>query len=209
MLKQSYTLIAPVYDLIVQRAFDRFRRRSLERLPLQPEQPAEVLISGIGTGLDIPHLDPAARYVGVDLTPAMLARAQRRAEARPELEIELMEGDAMDLPFEDERFDAVVLHLILAVVPDSARALSEAARVLRPGGRILVFDKFLRPGERAWLKRMINPLIRHLATRTDVVFEELLEDCDDLHCLRDEPALAGGWFRHIELQKQGAEKTNI
>lgn len=204
MLKQSYTLIAPVYDPIVQGVFDRFRRRSLQRLSLQAEQ--EVLISGIGTGLDIPHLDPVARYVGVDLTPAMLTRARRKAARRPDLRIELMEGDAMNLPFEDERFDAVVLHLILAVVPDSARALREAARVLRPGGRILVFDKFLRPGERAWFKRLINPLIRHLATRTDVVFEELLEDCDDLHCLRDDPALAGGWFRHIELQKQAQKE---
>ncbi len=202
-LKHSYTLIAPVYDALVKGAFDHFRRRSLQRLPVSADARPEVLISGIGTGLDIPHLDPAARYVGVDITPAMLAKARKRAEARPELEIELHEGDAMDLPFEDERFDAVVLHLILAVVPDSQRALQEAERVLKPGGRILVFDKFLKPGERAWLKRMINPFIRHIATRTDVVFEDLLQGCDDLHCLSDEPALAGGWFRHIELLKQG------
>ncbi len=201
-LKHSYTLIAPLYDTLVQGAFDRFRRRSLQRLPLDDDSRPEVLISGIGTGLDIPHLPVEARYVGVDITPAMLRKARRRANARPELEIELHEGDAMRLPFDDGRFDAVVLHLILAVVPDSQRALSEAARVLRPGGRIIVFDKFLRRGERAWLKRMINPLLRHVATRTDVVFEDLLEGCDDLHCLRDEPALAGGWFRHIELQKR-------
>jgi len=202
-LKQAYTLIAPVYDVLVQGVFDRFRRNSLQRLPLDGEGRPRVLISGVGTGLDIPHLQAGPRYVGIDITPAMLARARKRAQLRPELEIELREGDAMSLPFEDECFDAVVLHLILAVVPDSARALQEAARVLKPGGRILVFDKFLRPGERAWLKRMINPFIRHVATRTDVVFEELLEGCDDLHCLSDEPALARGWFRHIELLKQG------
>jgi ubiquinone/menaquinone biosynthesis C-methylase UbiE len=202
-LKQAYTLIAPVYDVLVQGAFDRYRRNSLQRLPRDGEDRPRVLISGVGTGLDIPHLPAGPRYFGIDITPAMLARARKRAQTRPELEIELREGDAMNLPFDDECFDAVVLHLILAVVPDSARALQEASRVLRPGGRILVFDKFLRPGERAWLKRMINPFIRHVATRTDVVFEELLEGCDDLHCLSDEPALAGGWFRHIELLKQG------
>ncbi len=200
-LKHSYTLIAPIYDRVVDSAFDGFRRRSLERLALDPEPRPEVLISGVGTGLDIPHLPPGPRYVGIDITPAMLARAEKRAQQRPELDIELRLGDAMDLPFEDRSFDAVILHLILAVVPDSQRALAEAARVLKPGGRILIFDKFLRPGERAWLKRMLNPLLRHVATRTNVVFEELLEACDDLRCLRDEPALAGGWFRHIELHK--------
>ncbi len=200
-LKHSYTLIAPIYDRVVDSAFDGFRRRSLERLALDPESRPEVLISGVGTGLDIPHLPPGPRYVGIDITPAMLARAEKRARQRPELDIELQVGDAMDLPFEDHSFDAVILHLILAVVPDSQRALTEAARVLKPGGRILIFDKFLRPGERAWLKRMLNPLLRHVATRTNVVFEELLEACDDLRCLRDEPALAGGWFRHIELHK--------
>ncbi len=200
-LKHSYTLIAPIYDRVVDSAFDGFRRRSLERLALDPEPRPDVLISGVGTGLDIPHLPPGPRYVGIDITPAMLARAQKRAQQCPELDIELRLGDAMDLPFEDRSFDAVILHLILAVVPDSQRALAEAARVLKPGGRILIFDKFLRPGERAWLKRMLNPLLRHVATRTNVVFEELLEACDDLRCLRDEPALAGGWFRHIELHK--------
>jgi len=205
-LKHSYTLIAPIYDRVVDSAFDGFRRRSLERLVLQPEPRPQVLISGVGTGLDIPHLPPGPHYVGIDITPAMLARAEKRARQRPELDIELRLGDAMDLPFEDHSFDAVILHLILAVVPDSQRALAEAARVLSPGGRMLIFDKFLRPGERAWLKRMLNPLLRHVATRTDVVFEELLEACDDLQCLRDEPALAGGWFRHIELQKPDREK---
>ncbi len=200
-LKHSYTLIAPFYDHAVERVFDGYRRRSLERLALDTEPPSQVLISGVGTGLDIPHLPAGPGYVGIDITPAMLSRAARRARQRPELDIELRVGDAMDLPFEDQCFDAVILHLILAVVPDSRRALAEAARVLRPGGRILIFDKFLRPGEGAWLKRMLNPLLRHVATRTDVVFEELLEACDDLRCLRDEPALAGGWFRHIELHK--------
>lgn len=205
-LKHSYTLIAPIYDYVVDSAFDGFRRRSLQALSMDESERPEILISGVGTGLDIPHLPPGPRYFGVDITPAMLARADKRARQRPELDIELQVGDAMDLPFEDHRFDAVILHLILAVVPDSQRALQEAARVIRPGGRIIVFDKFLRPGERAWLKRMLNPFLRHVATRTDVVFEELLDACEDLECVRDDPALAGGWFRHIELQK--ADRNN-
>lgn len=110
----------------------------------------------------------------------------------------------MALPFADESFDFVVLHLIVAVVPYSERCLAEAARVLKPGGRILIFDKFLHAGERAWLRRGLTPVIAKLATRMDVVFEEVLAATKDLSVVSDVPALAGGWFRLIELQKKEA-----
>ena len=65
-----------------------------------------------------------------------------------------------------------------------------------------LFDKFLRAGERAWLRRALNPLARRIATRTDVVFEEVLAGVPGLRLLSDEPALARGWFRLIELEKR-------
>lgn len=52
------------------------------------------------------------------------------------------------------------------------------------------------------VRRGLNTLLRHIATRTDVVFEEVLSGSQDLHVLNDDPALAGGWFRLIELVKQ-------
>jgi ubiquinone/menaquinone biosynthesis C-methylase UbiE len=155
-----------------------------------------VLIVGIGTGLDVPHLAPGNRYVGIDLTAAMLARAPRTP-----LDLALVRSDAMRLPFADEAFDCVVLHLIVAVVPAPERCLAEAARVLKPGGTALVLDKFLRPGERAPVRRALNPLARRIATRLDVVLERLLEEVPAFAVERDEPALAGGWFRSLELRK--------
>ena len=74
--------------------------------------------------------------------------------------------------------------------------------MLRPGGRILILDKFLRPGQLAPLRRLLNLVIRHIATRTDVVFEHLLPLTPSLRVLADEPAAPGGWFRHIELHKR-------
>jgi len=75
--------------------------------------------------------------------------------------------------------------------------------VLRRGGRVLILDKFLRPGQKAPLRRLISPVLGLLATRTDVVFEEALAQTRGLEVVADQPALAGGWFRHIELRKTG------
>ena len=198
-LKYSYTLLAPIYDIMVERATRSLRQYSLAKIASQTD--SDILISGIGTGLDIPFLERQASYTAIDLTPAMLRKAEQRARQRAELNIEFRQADAMALPFDANRFDVVIMHLILSIVPDSQRALLESSRVLKPGGQLLVVDKFLRPGQWAIGRRLINPLIRHVATKTNVVFEDLLSGCDNLSVINDEPALANGWFRSIELTK--------
>lgn len=197
-LRSAYTLWAPIYDAVVDRATRAMRQASLARLPADGES---FLLVGVGTGLDFPYLSPGPAYTGVDLTPAMLERAARRAD-RLGLSVDLREGNAMALPFADATFDHVVMHLIVAVVPEPARALAEAARVLRPGGQILVLDKFLPANRRAPLRRLLNALLSRMATRTDVVFDECLAACPGLDVVIDEPAIAGGWFRRIRLRKQ-------
>lgn len=194
-LKHSYTLAAPFYDTFLTVATRGARKRSLA--PLADLTPSDVLLLGVGTGLDLPHLPTQHRYVGLDLTAAMLVRARPRAA---DLHFAPLRGDVQRLPFGDASFDVAVLHLILAVVPAPALCLAEAVRVLKPGGRLLVFDKFLRRGEAGW-KRLLNPLTRHVATRLDVVFEDVLETVGGVHVTANEAALASGWFRLIRLEK--------
>jgi len=185
-LKHSYTLIAPFYDAAIARATKAARARSMAALPIEP---GRVLLAGVGTGLDLPHLPPQHHYIGLDLNQAMLHRALPRIGNIDFLPIQ---GDAQRLPLADNSFDAVVLHLILAVVPEPALCFAEIARVLKSGGRVLVFDKFLRRSQLALLRRMANPLVRRIATRLDVVFEDLLADTPGLVLEHDSPALASG-----------------
>ncbi len=201
-LKHSYTLLAPIYDAMVSGPLDFYREKSLARLTDTKDK--KILINGIGSGLDIPHLPTDAQYVGTDITPAMLQRAEKRATrhiVESSLDIHLQIADSQALPFDDDSFDIVIMHLILAVVPKPELALQEACRVLKPGGTIYLFDKFIKPGQFAPARRLLSFFLRHIATRTDVVFENVLQTCPQLQVISDEPALAKGWFRLIELRK--------
>lgn len=199
MLSRSYQLFAPFYDLAIEGWSRAPRAASLA--PLRADPPRRILVAGGGSGLDLPHLPASGRVELLDLVPGMLAVARRRARrlGRDGVTFEL--GDARALPFRDAAFDAVVLHLILAVVPDPEEALAEAVRVTVPGGTLVVFDKFLRPGQRAPLRRWASGLLGRVATRTDVVFEELLGSCPGVRVVEDRPAGARGWFRSIRLVK--------
>ena len=195
-LRLSYTLLSPFYDFAAGPAFAAARRASLAGLPR--EGGGLVLVNGVGSGLDLPWLPRGHRYVGLDLTGAMLARARKRA---PDAAFAPVQGDSLALPFRDASFDHAVLHLILAVVPDATRALAETARVVRAGGSILILDKFLRRGKGALLRRALNPIAARLVTRLDVVFEDVLQRVPGLKLVSDDAAAVGGWFRRIRLER--------
>ncbi len=197
-LKHSYTLLASIYDPLIESATAHWRKHSLSHIDTDSRK--NVLINGIGSGLDIPFLSDQHDYTGTDITPAMLSRAEKRA-AKSACNINLQIADSMALPFEDQSFDIVLMHLILAVVPDPAKALAEANRVLKPGGKIHIFDKFLKPGQLAPCRRFINIFSRHIATRTDVIFENLLSEHKELSLMHEEKAMARGWFRFLILEK--------
>jgi ubiquinone/menaquinone biosynthesis C-methylase UbiE len=194
-----YTFWAPFYDAIAGAVgFERGRQASIHRLHLRPGQ--RILMIGAGTGLDLPHIPPDAVLTAIDVTPAMLRRLERRA-ARTERPISTRIMDARRLAFPDASFDAIVMHLILAVMPEPERGLQEAARVLVPGGRIAVFDKFLGDEQRVSLRRRLlnlvakpsfsdmNRRLRPLLAGTGLVVEH------------DEPAAFGGMYRVVTLVK--------
>jgi ubiquinone/menaquinone biosynthesis C-methylase UbiE len=191
-----YTLWAPVYDL-VGFTFDPFRRRSLRMLDLRSGE--RLLLVGAGTGGDLPYVPAGVRTLATDLTPAMLQRARRRAGGDTRLAV--MDGHRLAL--RPGVFDAAALHLILAVIPDPAACLRETARAVRPGGRIVVFDKFVRGPRTPLALRALNRVSRVLFTEITRRFEEILERSGaPLEVERDAPALAGGLFRYLLLRRK-------
>jgi len=106
----------------------------------------EVLEVAVGTGLNLPHFPAGVHVTGVDWSPAMLDLARARA-GHLGRDVDLREGDAQALPFDDASFDTVVCTLSLCTIPNHGKAIAEMARVLRPGGRLLLLDHI---GSRWW-----------------------------------------------------------
>jgi len=162
---------APVYDLAAK-PFERGRQRAIRQLDPQPGE--RVLIVGCGTGLDLAYLPTEASITALDLIPANVERTAARARALGR-DVDAQVGDAESLPFADGSFDAVLLHLLLAVVPAPPAVAAEAARVLDANGRVSVFDKFIADGTDPSLpRRALNPIARFLFSDLTRRLEPLL-----------------------------------
>ncbi len=150
-VKNSYARWAPVYDLVfalVLRPGRKAAAAAADRLG------GHVLDVGVGTGLELPMFDRRTRLTGIDLSEPMLRRAQRRVRAKALGNVEgLVVMDAARLAFPDAHFDAVVAPYVLTVVPDPRASLEELARVVKPGGEIILVNHVgSGQGPMAWIE---------------------------------------------------------
>lgn len=138
-----YQRIAPYYDLLdLPFEFARYRRiRPLLFNALK----GRLLDAGVGTGRNFPYYPLGACVVGVDNSPGMLSRAERRRR-RSAIAVELRQMDVTRLEFPDASFDAAVATFLFCVLPakEQTPALRELRRVVRPGGQIRLLE-YVRP----------------------------------------------------------------
>lgn len=151
----------------------------------------DVLEIAVGTGRNLPFYPLEARLTAIDLSPAMLEVARRRARELGR-DVDLRVGDAQALDFPDESFDTVVFTLALCTIPDDRRAVAEAKRVLRPGGQLLLLEHVRSP------RRLVRAVQR--------VLEPIFVRCAADHLLReplDAVAAEGFVVAEIERSKWG------
>ncbi len=128
---------AAQYDALMRRLERRFFPDT--RAWVCGRASGDTLEVAVGTGLNLPHYPLEVRLTAVDRDPTVLAFAGARARDIGR-SVQLGEADASDLPYPDASFDTVVATFMLCEVPDDRRAISEALRVLRPGGSLVLAD---------------------------------------------------------------------
>jgi phosphatidylethanolamine/phosphatidyl-N-methylethanolamine N-methyltransferase len=160
-----YARMSRVYDAIYGRILEPGRRRAVA---LATERDGvRVLEVGVGTGLTLPFYPEGAAVIGIDLSPQMLAHAfDRRARLRRA--VPLVRMDATHLGFPDRSFDVVLAPHVLSVVPEPMLVMREMARVLAPGGRIILLNHFSPEGRVPLWRRLARPLAKYAGFRTDL-----------------------------------------
>jgi len=165
-ITKAYARWAPVYDLVFGAVFERGRAAAIaaaERIG------GRILEVGVGTGISLPDYSSANRIYGVDISQPMLDKAQERVT---KLNLSHVEGlsvmDAEHLNFPDDSFDVVVAQYVVTTVPNPEATLDEFARVLKPGGEIILVSRVgAEAGMRKALERWFAPAARKLGWRTE------------------------------------------
>jgi phosphatidylethanolamine/phosphatidyl-N-methylethanolamine N-methyltransferase len=171
---RAYARWAPIYDLVFGAVFDRGRKASIaaaERIG------GHILEVGVGTGLSLPDYSWTNRLTGVDLSAPMLRKAKARAAQHRLTNVDgLAVMDAQHLGFQDGVFDVVVAQYVITAVPDPEATLDEFARVLKPGGEIILVNHLgAESGLRAAFEQWFAPLARRLGWRPEFRWERLAQ----------------------------------
>jgi len=209
-IEKAYARWAPFYDLVFGAIFERGRKAAIaaaERIG------GRILEVGVGTGLSLPEYRWTNRVTGVDLSVPMLRKAKARAREHRLTNVEgLAVMDAQHLGFQDGAFDVVVALYVITVVPDPEATLDEFARVLRPGGEIILLNHLgAEEGARATLERALAPLAQRLGWQPDFPYERLVAWAarrDGVRLIDRRPMPPLGHFSLIRFGKQAVLGAN-
>ena len=166
MVENAYDRWAPIYDLVFGGVFSKGRRAAILATN---NIGGRVLEVGVGTGISLPQYASNLRIFGTDISEGMLRKAKARVA---DFRLKNVEGlavmDAEKLEFPDASFDVVMAQYVVTAVPNPEAALDEFARVLRPGGEIILLSRVSADaGVRRVIEKGLQPVVRQLGFRTD------------------------------------------
>src|SRR6266567_4216632 len=202
-VEKAYARWAPVYDLVFGKVFKRGRiaaTAAAERVG------GRILEVGVGTGISLPDYARSNRLVGVDISAPMLRKAQERVAAHKLTNVEaLAVMDAKHLAFPDDFFDVIVAQYVITAVPDPEATLDEFARVLKPGGEIVLVNHIgAETGARKIFELGFAPIARKLGWRPEFPWGRLtawMERVPGIHFIERRPMPPLGHFSLIRYGK--------
>jgi phosphatidylethanolamine/phosphatidyl-N-methylethanolamine N-methyltransferase len=163
-IEKAYARWAPVYDLVFGAVFERGRMAAIAAAEQACPAGGRILEVGVGTGLSLPGYARSHRIVGIDISVPMLRKAAERVAEQQLRNVEaLAVMDAKHLGLPDASFDVVVAQYVITAVPDPEATLDEFARVLKPGGEIVLVNHIgAETGLRRAFEQSFSPVARRL-----------------------------------------------
>lgn len=203
-IEKAYARWAPVYDIVFGKVFERGRKASIaaaERIG------GRILEVGVGTGISLPDYARRNRLVGIDISEPMLRKAKQRVRAHSLTNVEVLSVmDVGHLAFPDNSFDVVVAQYVITAVPDPEAALDEFARVLKPGGEIILVNHIgAEKGLRRGFEKGFAPVARRLGWRPEFAWARLARWVDKrpgMRVIEKKPMPPLGHFSLIRFGKQ-------
>jgi phosphatidylethanolamine/phosphatidyl-N-methylethanolamine N-methyltransferase len=207
-IAQAYACWAPFYDLVFGAVFEQGRHaaiRAAERIG------GRILEVGVGTGISLPDYNKTSRLVGVDLSEPMLRKAHKRVS---EMRLRNVEGlalmDAERLAFPDDSFDVVVAQHVVTTVPHPEATLDEFARVLKPGGEIVLISRVGADiGLRGAFEQCFAPLTHRLGWRLEFPWSRYTDWVERTLGVRLIERRAMPPFGHFSLIRFAKERQSV
>jgi phosphatidylethanolamine/phosphatidyl-N-methylethanolamine N-methyltransferase len=170
---QKYKRLAPFYDKFMgNRLFRKARQQAFSEI--EAPQGGSLLLVGVGTGEDFPFLPAGASITGIDLSEDMLRIAESKKNSR---DITLLQMNAEEMDFGNQKFDVIVLNLILSVVEHPEKVLEKSLNCLSPGGTILIFDKFIDSNQKPnVIRTLLNKITSAIGTDITRDFYKIKSD---------------------------------
>ena len=175
-VERAYAFWAPVYDVVFGAVFERGRKEAIAAAEaFCGPKGGRILEVGVGTGISLPDYARVNKLVGIDLSEPMLRKAHERVIEQKLSNVEalaVMDATRMALP--DNSFDVVVAQYVITAVPNPEATLDEFARVLRPGGEIVLVNHIgAEVGPRRVFEQCFAPVARQLGWRPEFPFKRL------------------------------------
>ena len=206
---KAYARWAPVYDLVFGAVFDKGRQAAIAAAECIGGRILEV---GVGTGISLPDYAPSNRITGVDISVPMLRKARERVAARGLANVEaLAVMDAAQMALADASFDVVVAQYVITAVPHPEATLDEFARVLKPGGEIVLVNHIgAETGLRRAFEQGFAPVARQLGWRPEFPWGRLagwVERARGMRLIERRPMPPLGHFSLIRFGKDALARA--
>ena len=202
LMRKAYERWAPVYDIVYDKLTEPAARAAVRAVEACGTRILEV---GVGTGLSLGYYSASSEVHGIDLSEDMLGRAREKVARRGLRHVKSLEVmDACHLSHPDKSFDAVTAQFLITLVPDPEGALDEMARVLRPGGEIVLVNHFGQAaGPLAAVEKALAPFCAKIGWSSDFKASriEAWARSKGLEPLALEPVFPGGFFKILRLHK--------